>query len=35
MQIIKLVIIIMNISYFLGFIWYIFCDLVREYKEID
>ena len=27
LKIIKLVIVIMNISYFLGFFWYIYCDL--------
>ena len=26
-RIVKLIIIIFNISYFLGFLWYIFCDL--------
>lgn len=31
LQTIKLVIIIMNISYFLGMIWYIICDLNYEY----
>ena len=30
MKIFKLVIIILNISYFLGFFWYIFCDLTME-----
>ena len=25
----KLVIIILNISYFLGFLWYIYCDLTK------
>ena len=29
MEIIKLVLIIINISYFLGFFWFITCDLIR------
>lgn len=29
-KIMKLVLIIANISYFFGFFWYIFCDLSRE-----
>jgi len=38
-KIMKLVLIIANISYFFGFFWYIFCDLLREiqfnYLESD
>ena len=30
-KIIKLVIIILNISYFLGFFWFIYCNLVMDY----
>ena len=29
-KIIKLILIIANISYFFGFFWYIFCDLARD-----
>ena len=30
-QIFKLIIIILNISYFLGFLWFIYCDLTMEF----
>lgn len=29
-KIIKLALVIANISYFFGFFWYIYCDIVRE-----
>jgi len=35
LQIIKLVIIIMNISYFLGMLWFIFCDLIGEIQNAN
>ena len=38
-KIIKLALVIANISYFFGFFWYIYCDLAREiifdYLESD
>lgn len=37
-RIVKLIIIIFNISYFLGFLWYIFCDLgldIDSYNMYD
>ena len=30
LNVIKIVIIIINLSYFLGFIWYIYCDLIID-----
>ena len=33
-RILKLVIIILNISYFLGFFWFILTDLLTEYDNI-
>ena len=29
-KIIRLIVIIANISYFIGFMWYIYCDVLRE-----
>lgn len=31
-QITRLVLIIINVSFFLGIFWYIFCDLIKDYK---
>jgi len=34
-QTLKLVIIILNISYYVGIFWYIYCDIIRRIMEAE
>lgn len=32
-NIFQLVVYILNIAYFIGFFWYIYCELIHKYKQ--